>query len=139
MVKLGLGYVHGDDCLRLLRDRARERHDRKEDKKEARRSASRNDVPGSVKKRVKRRDKRCRWCGTNEALEVHHISYRSELGGHEETNLITLCFTCHKTAHGNKRHWQPILRAVIWRHYVDRVYATVPETKRWLQRRRIIT
>ena len=35
-------------------------------------------------------------------LEVHHIVYRSQGGSDEESNLITLCHTCHKDLHSGK-------------------------------------
>lgn len=35
-------------------------------------------------------------------LEVHHIIYRSQGGSDEESNLITLCHTCHKALHSGK-------------------------------------
>lgn len=35
-------------------------------------------------------------------LEVHHIVFRSQGGSDEESNLITLCHTCHKDLHGEK-------------------------------------
>lgn len=145
MVRWGLRWVCGPNCITAVKDQARldaaraaERHERAGQRSVARRK-SRNDGPSTaVRRRIRRRDKCCRWCGSNDALEVHHITYRSELGGHEDTNLITLCFICHKKAHASKRTWQPVLRAVIWRHYVDRVYASVPETHRFLQKRRLM-
>ena len=35
-------------------------------------------------------------------LEVHHIVFRSQGGSDEESNLITLCHTCHKDLHSEK-------------------------------------
>lgn len=35
-------------------------------------------------------------------LEVHHIVFRSQCGSDEESNLITLCHTCHKNLHSGK-------------------------------------
>ena len=35
-------------------------------------------------------------------LEVHHIIFRSNGGSDEESNLITLCHTCHKDLHAGK-------------------------------------
>lgn len=35
-------------------------------------------------------------------LEVHHIVYRSNGGSNEESNLITLCHTCHQDLHSGK-------------------------------------
>jgi 5-methylcytosine-specific restriction endonuclease McrA len=42
---------------------------------------------------------RCQNCGRRQNLEVHHKERRSQ-GGHDaEDNLITLCSTCHSSAH----------------------------------------
>lgn len=39
-------------------------------------------------------------------LEVHHIVFRSQGGSDEESNLITLCHTCHKDLHSGKIHFK---------------------------------
>jgi len=49
--------------------------------------------------------KNCEWCGfynnkAVEAVEVHHIVYRSHLGGEAPENLISLCRECHWKVHG---------------------------------------
>jgi 5-methylcytosine-specific restriction endonuclease McrA len=45
-----------------------------------------------MRERVLRRDSwRCQECGSIENLHVHHMKPRSELGGDEMDNLITLC------------------------------------------------
>ena len=50
---------------------------------------------------VLRRDGwRCQLCGTMRNLEVHHKQFRSQSGSDSEDNLITLCFRCHKSVHG---------------------------------------
>jgi 5-methylcytosine-specific restriction endonuclease McrA len=44
----------------------------------------------------------CQYCKgkhKDPKLEVHHIIYRSQGGSDEESNLITLCHTCHKDLH----------------------------------------
>src|SRR5436309_11189507 len=41
----------------------------------------------------------CRGKSKDRRLEVHHIILRSQQGSNEETNLITLCKTCHHTLH----------------------------------------
>ncbi len=38
-------------------------------------------------------------CGNTHFLEVHHIRPRSEGGGNQAGNLITLCSACHRLAH----------------------------------------
>jgi 5-methylcytosine-specific restriction endonuclease McrA len=78
-----------------------------------------NPIPSAIRKQVADRDKgHCRWCGAAQGLHQHHVDYRSEGGGHTEYNLLSLCHVCHAKAHSNKRLYQPLLRAVVWMHYV---------------------
>ncbi len=42
---------------------------------------------------------RCQVCGSMQQLEVHHLKFRSQSGGDEEQNLITLCAGCHEKVH----------------------------------------
>lgn len=47
----------------------------------------------------------CRYCKgkhKDNKLEVHHIIFRSQGGSDEESNLITLCHTCHRDLHNGK-------------------------------------
>lgn len=47
----------------------------------------------------------CQYCKgkhKDSKLEVHHIIFRSQGGSDEESNLITLCHTCHKALHDGK-------------------------------------
>ena len=47
----------------------------------------------------------CQYCKgrhRDSKLEVHHIVFRSQGGSDEESNLITLCHTCHKDLHSGK-------------------------------------
>jgi len=54
----------------------------------------------SLRHQVLRRDGwRCQSCGTMSSLEVHHKEFRSQSGDDSERNLITLCSSCHATAH----------------------------------------
>lgn len=49
----------------------------------------------------------CQYCKgkhKDSKLEVHHIVFRSQGGSDEESNLITLCHTCHKDLHSGKIH-----------------------------------
>lgn len=44
----------------------------------------------------------CQYCtgkSKDQRLEVHHIMFRSQQGSDEETNLVTLCKTCHGALH----------------------------------------
>jgi 5-methylcytosine-specific restriction endonuclease McrA len=43
---------------------------------------------------------RCQSCGSMSNLEVHHKQFRSHSGDDSEENLITVCSTCHASAHG---------------------------------------
>jgi 5-methylcytosine-specific restriction endonuclease McrA len=42
---------------------------------------------------------RCQVCGSMQCLQVHHLKFRSQSGGDEEQNLITLCTECHERVH----------------------------------------
>lgn len=44
----------------------------------------------------------CKGKHKDSKLEVHHIIFRSQGGSDEESNLITLCHTCHKDLHSRK-------------------------------------
>lgn len=49
----------------------------------------------------------CQFCKgkhKDNKLEVHHIVFRSQGGSDEESNLITLCHTCHNDLHSEKIH-----------------------------------
>lgn len=50
----------------------------------------------------------CECCRMREAVDAHHIIFRSEHRDDRETNLIALCRSCHDHhAHGcNKHFWQ---------------------------------
>jgi predicted restriction endonuclease len=76
-------------------------------------------APAALRARVAHRDRdRCRYCG-RPSTHQHHIDYRSQGGADVEHNLIVLCPEHHAMVHAHKRHWQPILRAYIWRCYVE--------------------
>ena len=42
---------------------------------------------------------RCQTCCSMQHLQVHHLKFRSQSGGDEEQNLITLCAECHARVH----------------------------------------
>jgi 5-methylcytosine-specific restriction endonuclease McrA len=51
-------------------------------------------------KQVMKRDGwKCQVCGSGRNLHVHHKQLRSQQGGDEESNLITLCAGCHEGLH----------------------------------------
>ena len=45
---------------------------------------------------------RCQFCGSMQHLQVHHLKFRSQSGGDEEQNLITLCAECHAATHSKR-------------------------------------
>ena len=47
---------------------------------------------------LKRDGWRCQDCGAMKDLQVHHIKRRTQLGGDEAQNLITLCAGCHRNS-----------------------------------------
>ena len=52
---------------------------------------------------------RCQNCASMQNLQVHHLTFRSQSGGDEEQNLITLCAACHAQTHGraSRRNVRP--------------------------------
>lgn len=60
----------------------------------------------NIKEMVLNRDNyTCQYCKgkrKDSKLEVHHIIYRSNCGSDDESNLITLCQTCHKLLHNGE-------------------------------------
>lgn len=86
-----------------------------------------NPIPPATRKRVTERDGgKCRWCGTTNWVELHHVNYRSEGVDHSDHNLITLCKEHHDKAHSDKRKWKPVLLGVLWVQYVEGRSVTVP-------------
>lgn len=52
---------------------------------------------------LKKYRNKCANCGSKEDLEIHHIVPLSLGGTNNATNLVPLCYSCHKAAH-NGRH-----------------------------------
>lgn len=49
---------------------------------------------------VRERDQnRCARCGSADSLHVHHRRRRSQGGGDDWANLVTLCASCHRWVH----------------------------------------
>ena len=58
-------------------------------------------ISNDVRKAIYRRDGfQCAVCSDGRRLQVHHITKRSQGGGIEQMNLVTLCPVCHALAHG---------------------------------------
>jgi hypothetical protein len=68
---------------------------------------------------------RCRLCGGNKNLALHHVIYRSNKKNKQwqdqSSNLITLCNEpCHlSVVHGNKKRFQKTCLGVIWIREID--------------------
>lgn len=63
-------------------------------------------VSNETWRRVMERDAwTCQFCGwqTREDLHLHHLRSRYFGGGHEEENLLVLCWRCHLW--GVHKHW----------------------------------
>lgn len=88
-------------------------------------------TPPALKREVRERDGHvCRFCGRQRLLmECHHIYYRSQGGPDVAHNLILLCEEHHALVHSKKKVWQPVLLAVIWKHYVEGQVVSVPAMK----------
>ncbi len=59
-------------------------------------------IPPATRRRVLARDRHCcqaPGCDHTKFLEVHHIKPRSDGGGNDPENLITLCSACHRLWH----------------------------------------
>lgn len=60
-------------------------------------------LPQEIRVNVLARDDcRCAICGTPNGAEIHHIIPRGQGGKDYYANLITLCWRCHKVAHGTR-------------------------------------
>lgn len=68
---------------------------------------------------------RCRLCGGNKNLALHHVIYRSNKKNKQwqdqSSNLITLCNEpCHlSVVHKNKKRFQKLCLAIIWIREVE--------------------
>jgi 5-methylcytosine-specific restriction endonuclease McrA len=130
MSKQGLGYLCGPECMELVKERARYRHEKRIKSPKVRPPG----MGGDLRKRVRKRDgNACRWCFRITTLEVHHVEYRSQGGTNSIYNLITLCQEHHMEAHSDKGRWQPVLRGVLWTTYAGK-FLTVPEVEKLWKR-----
>lgn len=50
-------------------------------------------------KALKRSGYKCQVCGYDKNLQVHHNTYKN-IGHEDPTDLVVLCWKCHKTFHG---------------------------------------
>jgi 5-methylcytosine-specific restriction endonuclease McrA len=65
--------------------------------------------------KVLKRDKeKCRLCGTNKNLHLHHINGRGKDLTNNINNCIMLCQHCHlEIVHKNQKKYRPILLQII--------------------------
>jgi len=131
----GLGGVCSPSCFDAWTNKYREKQKRRQVHRVQKYSGRR--IPGNCRDTVRRRDRdKCRWCGTTgtdvNALNLHHVRYRSEGGPDTPRNLLTLCFNCHKKTHTNKRKYQPVMVTLLFLYYEQNVEVTVEGSFRWI-------
>lgn len=137
MLAGGVGGVCSLDCLQGLQDRARKKRQRRQEHKLARRLTAKQGrrIPGPERLAARKRDSRaCRWCGTTDALNLHHVIYRSEGGPDRAYNLLTLCRPHHEKVHSNKHLYQPALLHILRTgdlRRVPQVVSTLTEPERY--------
>ena len=71
-----------------------------------------------LKEKIKQRDNHtCQLCNkSNTFLNVHHIDYNKL--NNKESNLITLCHSCHaKTNIKNREQWKSFLSGILFQKY----------------------
>lgn len=131
--KVGLSYVCSDDCVRSVQQRQQKVQAKKAAAK-VRVDARKSHLGSRMRRQIRERDGQvCRFCSKSAFLmEVHHVLYRSEGGPDSALNLILLCDEHHRLVHSDKRRWQKVLLAVLWRHYAEAVFTTIPQTRRYL-------
>lgn len=127
MLKTGLGSLGGvcsDECMEKWKQKYRDKKVRRKVHRERKYGGRR--LPGNCRDKVRRRDQStCRWCGSQDTLQIHHVRYRSEGGPDVPENLITLCFADHKKTHSNKKKYQPVLLLWLWMFYEREIETTV--------------
>ncbi len=129
----GLGGVCSHSCFMDLQERYRSKRIRRKEHR-AKKYAPGRRLPGTARDRVKRRDsEKCRWCGTTNDVQIHHVRYRSEGGPDSPKNLLSLCDECHAHAHSDKGKYQPVLLTWLWMYYTQSREITVESVFRELQ------
>ena len=71
-----------------------------------------------------RENYQCLICGTNNAIQRHHVKYKSEGGEDRIDNLVDLCETCHRLyGHGLEKHrWQKVFREYLNSPYCQKFH-----------------
>ncbi len=128
--KVGLSGVCSSACLEDYKDKCRNKRARRKIHRENKHKYGRR-LPGQIRDVIRTRDgARCRFCGSSDSIEIHHIIYRSQGGGDVEWNLISLCHDHHREMHSSKRKWQPLLQMTQLAYYVEGRLLRVPEVER---------
>lgn len=64
-----------------------------------------------AREKILQRDKySCMFCSSTEYLVVHHKIPVRNGGGNEQSNLVTLCRSCHMSLHGTKEYNMRIIK-----------------------------
>lgn len=130
----GLGGVCSPECFAAWGEKYRAKRVRRKEHREKKYVQTGRRLPGTCRDRVKRRDDgKCRWCGTDSNVQIHHVRYRSEGGPDTPKNLISVCAECHAMAHTNKKKYQPILLTWLWLFYVQEREVTVQSVFRLVE------
>lgn len=81
-------------------------------------------VPKNLKMCKELDSYKCRVCGSSDNVGAHHIINRSLGGDNALSNLITLCFKCHRQIHDGTRDF---------RHFLNRLNESHPRPEwfRW--------
>lgn len=116
----GLGGVCSEECFQIYIEKYKAKRIRRKEHREKKYANTGRRLPGTCRERVKKRDDgKCRWCGTDQEVQIHHVRYRSEGGPDTPRNLISICAECHALAHSNKKKYQPILLTWLWMFYIE--------------------
>lgn len=67
------------------------------------------------KRAIKRAGGKCQRCGSEQRLEVHHLTY-ARLGKEPPADLMVLCHACHQAEHTPRRDPVRAIIAGIARH-----------------------
>ena len=68
---------------------------------------------GGNREQIFERDEhKCKLCGSNKNLDIHHIDFsgESEVPNNETNNLITLCRSCHMKVHKGKANISSLIK-----------------------------
>jgi len=119
-VPYGLSHFCDTDCL--TNKRFEIKTPKKSIKKNVKKKTKQNkSLSDETRQEVLRRDGyKCRFCGTQEDLCIHHVVYKSDPKNKpwqdQRSNLLVLCNQiCHlKKVHGNKKKYQRLCLQIIW-------------------------